>query len=123
MADKNDASRRDVRISKFLSLVLRHKPDQIGIELDEAGWVAVGELLAAMSAHDFVITRDELNAIVAGSDKQRFAFSEDGTCIRANQGHSIEVELGHAPAEPPELLYHGTPANAVETIRREGLKK
>jgi putative RNA 2'-phosphotransferase len=115
--------RRAVRISKFLSLVLRHKPDEIGIELDEAGWVPVRELLEACEAHGMAFTREELHTVVATSDKQRFAFSEDKKRIRANQGHSVEVELGHAPATPPEVLYHGTPIGAVEAIRREGLKK
>jgi putative RNA 2'-phosphotransferase len=115
--------RRAERISKFLSLVLRHKPERIGIELDDAGWVPVRDLLESCAAHGMPISREELHTVVATNDKQRFAYSDDGKRIRANQGHSVEVELDHAPAEPQELLYHGTAANAVETIRREGLKK
>ena len=115
--------RRDIQTSKFLSLVLRHKPDEIGISLDPAGWVPVDELLRACAAHGVAISRDELNAIVAGSDKQRYAFSPDGQRIRANQGHSIAVELGYEPAEPPEILYHGTAQKYLESIRRTGLVK
>jgi len=113
----------NIRISKFLSLVLRHKPEEIGITLDPAGWIDVDSLLAACAAHGSPITRDQLDSIVAGSDKQRFAFSEDRLRIRANQGHSVEVELGYAPAEPPEILYHGTAEKYVDSIRREGLLK
>lgn len=116
-------ARRDVQISKFLSLVLRHEPGKVGITLDEAGWIGVENLLAACGAHGFPISREELDAVVASSDKQRFAFSEDRSRIRANQGHSVPVELGYAPAEPPEVLYHGTAEKYVESIRREGLSK
>jgi putative RNA 2'-phosphotransferase len=116
-------SNEQVRVSKFLSLVLRHEPGKIGITLDETGWVGVDELLNGCRAHGFAITREELHAVVASSDKQRFAFSEDRTRIRANQGHSVDVELGYEPAEPPEVLYHGTPEKFVDAIRREGLKK
>ena len=116
-------SKRDVQVSKFLSLVLRHKPEEVGITLDPAGWVAVDTLLEAMGAQGTRISREDLDRIVAGSDKQRFAFSEDRTRIRANQGHSVEVELGYEPAEPPEMLYHGTAEKYVESIRREGLLK
>ena len=114
---------RDVRVSKFLSLVLRHEPARVGVTLDPAGWVAVEALLAGCVAAGVAITADELAAIVAGSDKQRFAFSDDGLFIRANQGHSVEVELGHAAADPPAVLYHGTPRRTVDAIRREGLSK
>jgi putative RNA 2'-phosphotransferase len=109
--------------SKFLSLVLRHKPDTVGVVLDEAGWIDVDVLLAACGKHGKRIDRAMLDRVVATSDKKRFAFSDDGRRIRANQGHSVEVELGHAPAEPPTVLYHGTPEKSVEAIRREGLLK
>lgn len=114
---------RLVRVSKFLSLVLRHQPRRIGIELDHAGWVRVSELLAACQAHDFPITREELEAVVRENDKQRFAFSEDGTRIRASQGHSVRVELGYAPLAPPTLLYHGTASRLLASIRERGLVK
>jgi putative RNA 2'-phosphotransferase len=112
-----------VQTSKFLSLVLRHKPDEIGITLDSAGWIDVDELLRACAAHGKRISREELDALVGNSDKQRFAFSDDHTRIRANQGHSVQVELDYKPATPPDVLYHGTPEKFVETILREGLKK
>ena len=113
----------NVRISKFLSLVLRHKPEEIGVTLDEAGWVDVETLLSACARHRFPITRQQLETVVATSDKKRFALSEDGSRIRANQGHSVEVELGYAPAQPPEILYHGTADRFIESIRRQGLIK
>ena len=109
--------------SKFLSLVLRHQPDLVGITLDPAGWVAVDDLLAGCRRKGHDISRDELEEIVRTSDKQRFALSEDGTRIRANQGHSVPVELGHEPATPPEVLYHGTADRFLESIRTEGLTR
>jgi putative RNA 2'-phosphotransferase len=114
---------RQVRVSKFLSLVLRHRPELIGISLDSAGWVPVRELLEAMARHGEGIGEDELREVVATSDKKRFALSEDGLLIRASQGHSVEVELGYEPATPPEVLFHGTVERFVESIRREGLVK
>jgi putative RNA 2'-phosphotransferase len=110
-----------VRTSKFLSLVLRHDPGRIGIRLDEAGWVSVDELLAAAAAHGVALTREGLREIVATSDKQRFALSADGARIRANQGHSVEVDLQLPPREPPERLYHGTVEEALPGIREQGL--
>src|SRR5271165_4254825 len=107
---------RHVKISKYLSLVLRHKPERIGIALDEAGWVAVDELLRGCAAHRFSLTRAELDCVVANNDKRRFAFSEDGLRIRASQGHSVEVELAYEPAAPPEILYHGTADRFLESI-------
>ena len=112
-----------VRTSKFLSLVLRHEPAKIGITLDDAGWTDVGALLAACAAHGVTITRGELEQIVATSDKQRFALSPDGARIRANQGHSVPVELGLLPAEPPARLYHGTVDKFMDSIRATGLAK
>lgn len=111
------------RRSKFLSLVLRHEPQRVGITLDAAGWTDVSALLAACAAHGVPITGDELAQIVATSDKQRFALSPDGARIRANQGHSIDVELGLLPASPPARLYHGTVAAALSSIRATGLEK
>ena len=111
------------RKSKFLSLVLRHQPEKIGIRLDEAGWVAVAELLEGCRRAGHAITPDQLREIVRTSDKQRFALNDDGTRIRANQGHSVEVELGYEPATPPETLYHGTAEKYLASIRRDGLHK
>jgi putative RNA 2'-phosphotransferase len=112
---------RLVRVSKFLSLVLRHQPGRIGVELDEAGWVAIADLLAACATHGFPITREELETVVRENDKRRFALSEDGARIRASQGHSVGVELGYAPQAPPAVLYHGTAAHVVASIREQGL--
>ena len=112
-----------VRLSKFLSLVLRHDPSRIGITLDEAGWTDVDALLAACAAHGVTISRPQLHELVATSDKQRYALSEDGTRIRANQGHSVPVSLGLPPTPPPETLYHGTVEAALPGIRDKGLVK
>ena len=90
---------------------------------DKAGWVAVDELLRACQQHSFPITLEELKIVVATSDKKRFAFNEDGTQIRANQGHSVEVELGYQPVTPPALLYHGTAERFLASIRQQGLVK
>ncbi len=109
--------------SKFLSLVLRHQPEAIGIELDESGWVGVQDLLDGMNRNGKGISSETLEQLVSTSDKQRFAFSDDKRRIRANQGHSVNVELGYQAATPPDRLYHGTPAQYVDAISREGLKK
>lgn len=110
-----------IAISKFLSLVLRHKPQEIGITLDAEGWVPVDQLLAAAARYGRPITGEQLAEVVATNDKKRFAFSPDGRRIRASQGHSVEVELGLVPTLPPELLYHGTVERFLESIRQEGL--
>src|SRR5688500_18751784 len=97
-----------VRKSKFLSLILRHDPERVGLKLGEAGWVDVEELVRAVNRGGVPLTLDDLKNIVATSDKKRFAFSEDGLRIRASQGHSVEVDLKYPQQTPPELLYHGT---------------
>lgn len=112
-----------VKISKFLSLVLRHQPEKIGLQLDAAGWVAVENLLAACHAHGQPITREQLQTVVVQNDKQRFALSPDGSRIRANQGHSVEIELGYEPATTPALLYHGTAERFLASIQARGLLK
>lgn len=114
---------RLVKISKYLSKHLRHTPEQIGIELSPGGWVAVDELLAACKNRSFVINRSELNEVVANNDKKRFSFDSTGTLIRANQGHSVEIDLQLEPAIPPDILYHGTGHGAVEAILQNGLCK
>jgi putative RNA 2'-phosphotransferase len=115
--------KRYTRISKFLSYVLRHRPDEIGLQLDAQGWVSVSDLLAASVAHGQPITRDELDYVVANNNKRRFAISEDGEQIRASQGHSIEIDLRYEAANPPELLYHGTAKRFLVSIREQGLVK
>lgn len=115
MADSHEST------SKFLSYVLRHKPDSIDLNLDSEGWAAVDELItrANESGHD--LTLELTGEVVANNDKKRFALSEDGTRIRANQGHSVTVDLGLAPIVPPGLLYHGTATRFVDSIRKKGL--
>jgi putative RNA 2'-phosphotransferase len=108
-------------MSKFLSLVLRHEPGTIGIALDAGGWVAVEQLLAALAQHGQPLARVELEELIRSSDKQRFALSQDGTRIRANQGHSVGVDLGYAPTVPPPILYHGTVERSLTSIRERGL--
>jgi putative RNA 2'-phosphotransferase len=110
-----------VRVSKFLSLVLRHQPDRIGLRLDDAGWADVSELLEKARQADLPLTRELLVEVVEKNDKKRFALSDDGRSIRASQGHSIAVDLGLAPVSPPEHLYHGTARHHLDSIRRQGL--
>ena len=116
-------ARQLVRISKYLSLHLRHRPERLGLELGPGGWVEVDRLLAAAARDGHPLTRAELDEVVRGNDKQRFSFDASGTRIRANQGHSVEVDLQLEPAEPPAVLYHGTGAGSASAIRREGLRK
>lgn len=115
---------KDVKqISKFLSLVLRHKPETIGIKLDTNGWVDVAELLAKMNQHHHRLDVNTLQHVVATNDKKRFAFSEDGKRIRASQGHSVNVDLDLKAEAPPAILYHGTIPAVLHLIKSEGLKR
>lgn len=108
-------------ISKFLSLVLRHKPEEIGLALDANGWAPIEELIVRANARGTPLTRPLIETIVAESDKQRFAISADGAMIRANQGHSVDISLGLKPQTPPEQLFHGTATRFIESIRTSGL--
>lgn len=112
---------RHTHVSKFLSYVLRHRPDEIGLVLDAQGWVAIADLLAASAAHGEPISRAELDHVIAHNGKRRFAVSEDGLRLRASQGHSVEVDLGYAAAPPPAVLYHGTALRHLPSIRESGL--
>jgi len=112
-----------VKISKFLSKHLRHSPERLNLTLAPGGWVAVDELLAACAAHQFPITRSELEEVVSSNDKQRFSFDETSTHIRANQGHSVAIDLQLEPQTPPEVLYHGTGEKSVPAILQSGLLK
>lgn len=114
---------RLIKISKYLSKHLRHQPERLNLKLMPGGWVSVDELLAACAKHQFPVTRDELNQVVATSDKKRFSFDATNTQIRANQGHSIEVDLQLEAKVPPDVLYHGTGEGAVESILITGLNK
>lgn len=117
-------SRDTIKISKFLSLVLRHQPEAIGMELESGGWLAIDALIRNTNQMGHPLDRNLLLEIVADNDKKRFAISEDGTKIRANQGHSVsEVELGITATSPPDQLYHGTVQKFLNSIRQEGLSK
>ena len=117
MSDKDQK-----RISKLMSLVLRHQPSAIGLTLDEGGWALVDELLACMAKRKGLhVSRALLKEVVADNDKQRFRFSDDGERIRASQGHSLNVALGLPPAMPPKRLYHGTATRFYESIMDQGL--
>ncbi len=109
--------------SKFLSLILRHEPARFGVALDGSGWASVESILAVLASNGHAIGRTGLESIVRASDKQRFALSDDGTKIRANQGHSVDVELGLAQLAPPDVLYHGTVERFLASIRACGLIK
>ena len=110
------------KLSKFISLILRHKPEAANITLDEHGWADVEELLAGINNTGRKINRDILEEIVATDDKQRYSFNGDRTLIRANQGHSIPVDVELKEQEPPEILYHGTADRFMDSIWKEGLK-
>src|ERR1043166_5055092 len=112
-----------IKASKFLSLILRHEPERVGLKLGEAGWVSVEELLQAVNRHGVPLTPEQLKHIVATSDKKRFAFSDDGRRIRASQGHSLAVDLQYQAQTPPEFLYHGTATRFLPGIRRDGLQR
>lgn len=107
------------RQSKFLSLILRHAPETIALELDAEGWASIDDIVARS---DIGLTHARIAELVASSPKQRFAISADGLRIRANQGHSISVDLGLEPMVPPETLFHGTATRFLTAIRAEGLK-
>jgi putative RNA 2'-phosphotransferase len=110
-----------VRISKYLAKHLRHAPDAIGLALQPGGWVPVDDLLAAARGHGFPISYDDLVACVETNDKQRFAFDVSGELIRANQGHSVAVDLQLEECVPPETLYHGTVERFLPSILEVGL--
>jgi putative RNA 2'-phosphotransferase len=116
-------SHKDKSISKFLSLILRHKPEAINLVLDENGWAQVDELIAQANLHNVPLTLETLHRIVATNDKKRFVFSEDHQHIRASQGHSITVDLQLEEAVPPSLLFHGTALKNLDSIKAQGLLK
>src|SRR5262245_4574475 len=114
---------RMVTVSKFLSKHLRHTPEALGLTLTPGGWVPVDELLVASARVGFAISYDELIECVETNDKKRFAFDATGDLIRANQGHSVEVDLCLEERVPPESLFHGTVERFVASIMAEGLRK
>jgi len=111
------------KTSKFLSYVLRHHPEIIGLHLDENGWANVDELITKSTNDSQGFTFEELDEIVQTNDKKRFIFNEDKTRIRANQGHSVDINLALIPQHPPEFLYHGTAQSNIESILEKGIEK
>lgn len=108
--------------SRFISLILRHKPEVIGITLDEHGWADVDDMIAGINqSGKYKIDRDMLDEIVRTDEKQRYSYNEDHTLIRANQGHSIPVDVELEKVEPPEFLYHGTGEKFTASIDKQGL--
>ena len=113
---------KEIKISKALSYWLRHNPESIDIKIDENGWVNVKELIEK-AKNEILFDFNELKQVVQNNDKKRFSFSDDLCEIRANQGHSIKVELNLKEIIPPAILYHGAPIGVVDLIMKEGLKK
>ncbi len=111
-----------VKTSKFLSFVLRHKPEEINLHLDEQGWASVDELIDTARKHGKKLDQELIREVVATNDKKRFTLSKDGKKIRANQGHSINVDLGLKVTVPPQFLFHGTAERYLKSITQEGLK-
>lgn len=109
-----------IETSKYLSLILRHKPETIGITLDEHGWANVDDLITGINKTQ-PLTMDLLEEIVRTDDKMRYSFNEDKTLIRANQGHSIPVDVELEEIAPPEYLYHGTGEKYIDSINKQGL--
>lgn len=118
MNDKNKT-----KISKFLSLILRHQPEVVGLKLDENGWVSVEKLIKACAGYGKKFSLAELKEVVETNDKKRFAFDETGKKIRASQGHSLEIEIEFEEKMPPKILFHGTAEKNVGAIYADGLKK
>lgn len=110
-----------VKLSKFFSLILRHQPEAIGIELDKEGWADLELILAKMNARGDKVSLSDVIYMVENNDKQRFKLSEDNKFIRANQGHSVKVNLALKPIEPPKVLFHGTAQRFKEAILEKGL--
>ncbi len=122
MAEYKDKTEKQLTsVSKFLSLVLRHKPDAIGLTLNAEGWASISELIDKAQSQ-IPLTRELIKQVVSTSDKQRFKISDDGLMIRTNQGHSIKVDLKLSPKQPPTVLYHGTATRFINSIKQEGLK-
>jgi len=115
--------RENVKISKFLSLILRHQPEKIGIELDENGWTAIKELIEKSAIAGVRFDFEILKFVVNTNNKKRFSFDDSLTKIRASQGHSVDVNPGYSPIPPPVILYHGTAIKNIVSIFESGLKK
>ena len=119
---RSGKSGRKKNTGKFISLVLRHKPDVIGLTLDEHGWADVQKLIAGINqSGDHVLDMEILEEIVRSDEKQRYSFNDDHTLIRANQGHSIPVDVELEEKTPPDILWHGTGEKYVVSIDAQGL--
>ena len=114
---------RLVKVSRYLSKHLRHRPERLGLDLEAGGWVSIERLLEACNRQGMRLSRAELDEVVRRNDKQRYSIDATGTRIRANQGHSIDVDLQLEPAVPPAVLFHGTGAASVPSILRDGLDR
>ena len=109
--------------SKFVSYVLRHKPEDIGLDLDSSGWAEVDELIRKANEHGRPLCREDLHPLLHEADKKRFALSDDGKRIRAIHGHSVKhVDMGYTPQEPPDILYHGTATRFLDSINENGIR-
>jgi putative RNA 2'-phosphotransferase len=117
------SEKENIKTSKFLSLVLRHQPGLIGLELNESGWANVNELIKKANNHGIQLDFNTLQHIVDTNSKKRFSFSDDLNRIRASQGHSVEVDLDYTAQIPPKILYHGTATQNVESILQSGIEK
>jgi putative RNA 2'-phosphotransferase len=115
--------KRLVKVSKYLSRHLRHSPERLGITLEPGGWVRIDVLLRACALRSFQLTEDELREVVERNDKQRFSFDEEGLRIRANQGHSVPIDLELSPTQPPDVLFHGTASHNLDSIFHAGLQR
>ncbi len=115
--------RRLILVSKYLSRILRHAPSDLGLELEVGGWVRIDDLRTGASQDGFIVSHEELEQVVSGNDKQRFSIDPTGERIRANQGHSVNVNLELEATLPPEFLYHGTAQQSVAAILARGLLK
>jgi putative RNA 2'-phosphotransferase len=115
--------KRLTKVSKYLAKHLRHRPERLGLQLEPGGWVQVDVLLAACRRADFQLSPEELVEVVTRNDKRRFSFDTAGTRIRANQGHSVDIDLQLEAVEPPSILYHGTGHTTVEAILSQGLQR
>lgn len=110
------------RLSVFISLILRHKPSEVGITLDEHGWANVNELIKGINNSGRKIDMEILEEIVRTDNKGRYSFNENKTLIRANQGHSIPVDVELKEVAPPDILYHGTATKFIDSIKKQGIK-
>ena len=123
MEEVNNNKKSQKKLSKFLSLILRHRPHIIGISLTEKGWTDTQTLIERMNANGRTIDMETLCTIVETNDKKRYAFNEDKSLIRANQGHSVKVNLGYQEKTPPTTLYHGTAKKNLDSIFKTGIVK